>query len=151
MNGTLVSIGRAPCQVVGLNPQRVGSQSAGRVPGRPTFTGMDYQLTGLDEKITAISAVTWPHVTGGLDTLGWLQAQHDGQDVVNLIRLGANWFGQLAGTVVIRSLDIDEGRFHPFTGAGRKVEVDIELVHVGPGINAAGLAGRFFGGISNAL
>ncbi len=157
MNLTLVSIGRAQLQVIGLNPQSVGTISEGRVPGRPTFSGMDHQLTGLGERVTAISALTYPLVTGGMDALGWLQRHHEEQAVVNMIRLGANWLGQMMGPVVIRTLEIDENQFHPFTGVGRRMGVEIDLVHVSGGLASGGggvggglaTAGRFFGGLFN--
>ncbi|WP_020185964.1 hypothetical protein [Methylopila sp. 73B] len=127
----LLSIGGAVLRTIGLNPQRVATSSEGRVPGRPTFGGMDYQLTGLDERATSIEAETMPFIVGGLDALGWLELHHQRQDAVPYIRLQANFLGVVAGNVIIRSLDVEEGRFHPFTGVGRQVTATIELLHVG--------------------
>lgn len=150
MMGVSIGIGNAQLRVAGLIPQAIETTSEGRVPGRATFRGMDHQLTGLGEKVTAIEAVTLPLVTDGMDALGWLQAHHERQEVVNYIRLGSSYLGQMIGTVVVRNLDIGEDQPHPFTGVGRKVEVSCELVHVGAGIGAAELAGRSFGGALNA-
>lgn len=147
MNKTLISVGKAQLKVVGLNPKSVSHSSTGRVPGRATFSGMDYQLTGLGEKITTIEANTMPQIFGGLDALGWLIAHHESQAVVNYIRMGPNYLGTIGGSVVIRDLQIDEDAFHPFTGVGRKVDVSFDLVHVGAGMNASQLAGSSFGGL----
>ena len=130
----LVAVGGAVLQVIGLNPQRIGAESESRVPGKATFTGMDYQLTGMGERSTRLEFATWPQVIGGLDTLGMLEVQHNAQAVVPYIRLGANWLGTLQGFVVIRRLSIDEERLHPFTGVGRVVHGEAELVHVGDGV-----------------
>jgi len=146
-----ISVGRAQLRPTGLIARGMQTVSEGRVPGRATFSGMDYQLTGLGEKVTTIEAVTYPLVTDGLDALGWLQMHHEQQAVVNYLRLGKFYLGQLVGSVVIRNLDVAEDAPHPFTGVGRKVEVAMELVHVGPGINATDLAGQFFGGTTRAL
>lgn len=127
----LVSIGSAVLQVVGLNPQRIGTMSEARVPGTPTWTGMDYQPTGLGEAHTRFEAVTYPHVIGGLDALALLQGHHEGQQVVNYIRLRANFLGRMLGQVQIRNLFVDETHLHPFDGVGRKVSVEIDLLYVG--------------------
>lgn len=127
----LIAVGSAVLRVIGTNPQRVTMRSEGRVPGQPTFGGMDYQATGLGDQVTTIEAETWPLVTGGLDAIAWLQLHHERQDEVNLIRLAANYLGRLDGLVVIRELEIEEGRIHPFTGVGRRVSVVVDLLHVG--------------------
>lgn len=129
--GELVSIGSAVLKVKGLNPQRIGTMSEARVPGMPTFTGMDFQATGLGEAHTRFEAVTYPHVIGGLDALALLQGHHESQDAVNYFRLGANFLGRMIGQVRIRHLFIDETHLHPFDGIGRKVGVEVDLVYVG--------------------
>ena len=123
----------------------MSSTSEARIPGHATFKGMDYQLTGMGEKVTTIEAVTHPKVFGGLDSLGWIIHHHERQDVVNYIRLGANFLGTMGGLVGIRNLDYDEDRFHPFTGVGRKLEVVFEMVHFDDA-GAVGLSGSSFGG-----
>ena len=127
---SLISVGRAQLKVIGLNPQRVSRSSESRVPGKPTFNGMDYQRTGMGERTTLIEAITFPLVTGGMDALGHIDSHHHKQDVVSFFRLGANYLGIRVGAVVVRSLYIDEDRFHPFTGVGRSVLVEAELLHV---------------------
>lgn len=129
----LVAVGAAVLRTIGLNPQRLGAESESRVPGKPTFTGMDYQLTGMGEQSTRLEFATWPQVIGGMDALAVLQLQHRTQAVVPFIRLGANWLGTLQGFVVVRHLSVDEERLHPFTGIGRIVHGEAELVHVGSG------------------
>jgi phage tail protein len=145
MNRDLISVGKARLKVFGLNPQAVSTSSENRAPGRPTFQGMDYQLTGMGEKVTSVEAVTFPQVTGGLDCLGWLISHHEKQDAVNLIRLGPNYLGSVGGLVCIRNLDYDEDRFHPFTGVGRKVEVAFEMVHLGSVLGPSPVSGSVFG------
>lgn len=127
----LASIGRASLKVVGLNPQRIGTESEARVPGIATWTGMDYQDTGLGEARTRFEAVTFPHVIGGLDAVAWLQRHHEGREVVNYIRLRGQYLGRMMGQVRIRHLFIDETHLHPFDGVGRRVGVEIDLVYVG--------------------
>lgn len=127
----LVSIGSAKLRIIGLSPDRISTDSESRVPGKATFQGMDYQKTGMGERTTVIDAVTVPHVFGGLDSLAWLRVHHGRQDTVNMIRLGANYLGELAGRVIIRNLSVDEDRQHPRTRVGRNVSVSIELLHVG--------------------
>jgi phage protein U len=127
----LCSIGQAKLVVIGLNPQRIGTESEARVPGQATWSGMDYQSTGLGEARTRLEAVTYPHVIGGLDTLGWLQQHHQAQQVVNYYRLYPNFLGRMLGRVQIRHLFIDETRLHPFDGVGRRVGVELDLVYVG--------------------
>lgn len=131
MKNALIAIGGAVLKVIGLNPQHIAGHSEGRVVGKPTFAGMDYQLTGLGERITSINVMTYPHVIGGMDCYAILRAQHEAQAAVNLIRLGRNYAATLEGLVVIRTLESDETQIHPFTGIGRRVEASIELVHVG--------------------
>lgn len=131
MTTSLVGVGSAVLRVIGLNPQRITTRSESRVPGHPTWEGMDYQATGLGEKATAIEAVTYPLVIGGLDALAWLQRHHEAQDQVNYIRLQSRFLGAVQGSVVIRNLFVDENHLHPFTGVGRKVGVELDLVHVG--------------------
>ena len=127
----LVGIGRAQLRVVGLNPQRIGTESEARVPGIPTWTGMDYQRTGIGEARTRFEAVTWPHVIGGLDAVAWLQQHHEAEEMVNYIRLHGQYLGRMLGAVRIRHLFIDETHLHPFDGVGRKVGVELDLVYVG--------------------
>lgn len=127
----LLSIGKAQLRVVGLNPQRIGTESEARVPGLPTWSGMDYQDTGLGEARTRFEAVTYPHVIGGLDAVGWLQRHHEGREAVNYIRLRGQYLGRMLGRVRIRHLFIDETRLHPFDGIGRRVGVELDLVYVG--------------------
>ncbi len=130
--GALISIGQAVLMVVGLNPQRIGTMSEARVPGQPTWSGMDYQDTNLGEAHTRFEALTYPHVIGGLDMLQQLQAHHEARDVVNYIRLRSTvtFLGRMLGQVRIRHLFIDETHLHPFDGVGRKVAVEIDLVYV---------------------
>ena len=128
---TLISIGRAQLRLIGLNPQRVSEESETRLPGRATFSGMDYQKTGRGEHATRLEVLTLPHILGGLDALGWLQRHHRQQDTVTYFRLGSNYLGSLQGNVVIRELYVDEERFHPFTGRGRTLNAEIGLVYVG--------------------
>lgn len=127
----LLAIGRAQLRVVGLNPQRIGTESEARVPGLPTWSGMDYQDTGLGEARTRFEAVTYPHVIGGLDAVDWLQRHHQGRQAVNYIRLRTGYLGRMLGRVRIRHLFIDETRLHPFDGVGRRVGVELDLVYVG--------------------
>lgn len=128
---SLAAIGNAQLKVIGLNPQGFSRASESRVPGKATFTGMDYQRTGMGEKVTTVDALTFPQVIGGMDAVAWLIRHHEGQDAVPFIRLGSNYLGEVIGLVVVRNLSIDEDRLHPFTGVGRKVEVSAELLHVG--------------------
>ena len=127
---TLVSIGSAQLKVIGLNPQRLSEQSEARFPGRPTFTGMDYQKTGVGERSTRLEVLTLPHILGGLDALGWLETQHRQQLTVPFFRLEANYLGRLLGSVVIRDVLVDEERLHPFTGRGRMLTAEVGLVFV---------------------
>ncbi|QFS97548.1 hypothetical protein FIV06_08955 [Labrenzia sp. THAF191b] len=127
---SLVSIGAAQLKVIGLNPQNVSLSSEARVPGRATYTGMDYQLTGIGERSARLEVLTLPFVFGGMDALGWLQAQHLSQLPVLYLRLGANLAADNLGLVVIRELYIDEDRFHPFTGRGRTLNAEIGLLFV---------------------
>jgi phage protein U len=128
---SLASIGNAQLKVIGLNPQGFSRASESRVPGKATFKGMDYQRTGMGEKVTTVEAITYPQVIGGMDAVAWLIRHHEAQDAVPFIRLGTNYLGEVIGFVVVRNLSIDEDRLHPFTGVGRKVEVSAELLHVG--------------------
>lgn len=130
MAGELISIGKAKLRVFGLTPQGLTRSSTTRVPGKATFKGMDYQRTGRGEKTSVISAITYPQVTGGMDMLGWLEAHHDAQAVVNMWRMMGNYQGRRVASVIIRGLDIEEDQPHPFTGVGRKVSVSMELLHV---------------------
>lgn len=128
---SLISIGAAVLKTIGLTPQRISQESEGRVPGTPVWGGMEYQTTGLGERVTTIEAITFPHVFGGLDAFARLQAHHVAQQPVNYIRLAPNWLGILQGLVIVRTLSFDEERLHPFDGVGRVVNVTIDLVHVG--------------------
>lgn len=127
----LVAIGRSQLKVIGLNPQRIGTESEARVPGIATWRGMDYQATGLGEARTRFEAVTWPHVVGGLDAVAWLQRHHEGEEAVNYIRLRGQYLGRMLGRVRIRHLFVDETHLHPFDGVGRRVGVELDLVYVG--------------------
>lgn len=127
---SLISLGAAQLKVVGLNPQFVSFSSESRVPGRATFRGMDYQLTGMGEQSVRLEVLTLPQVFGGMDALGWLQAQHRTQLPVLYLRLGANFAADNLGLVVIRELYVDEDRFHPFTGRGRTINAEIGLLFV---------------------
>lgn len=131
-NGALISIGGAILYTIGgLNPQRITTESESRVPGHPVPSGMDYQLTGMGEKVTTLEARTWPHVMGGLDALQILRAHHEAQNEVNFIRLHGNYIGQLAnGPVVIQTLEADEEKLHPHDGVGRIVDVSLTLIHL---------------------
>jgi hypothetical protein len=126
----LISIGAAQLKLIGLNPQRLSDQSETRLPGRATFTGMDYQATGRGEHSSRIEVMTLPHILGGLDALGWLQNHHRRQDRITYFRLEANYLGRLLGQVVIRDLYVDEERLHPFTGRGRMLTAEVGLVFV---------------------
>ena len=128
---SLVAVGAAVLEVIGLNPQRIGARSEGRAPGHATFTGMDYQLTGLGEQTIRLEFATVPLVMGGLDTLEILRAIFRSQAVVPWLRLGASYAATLEGIIVVRSLDVDEERIHPFTGVGRTVHGEAELLIVG--------------------
>lgn len=128
MTASLVSIGAAHLKVIGLNPQHVSLSSESRVPGRATFTGMDYQLTGIGERSVRLEVMTLPFIFGGMDALGWLQAQHLAQTPALYLRLGKNFLADNLGLVVIRELYIDEDRFHPFTGRGRTLNAEVGLV-----------------------
>lgn len=149
----LMSIGAAVLKVVGLNPQRIGSSSESRVPAKPTFTGMDYQLTGLGEQRSRIEFATWPMVLGGLDALEILRQIHRSQAVVPFLRLQRNYAADLEGLVVVQHLDVDEERLSPFTGIGRVVHGEADLVHVAGASSfgsttsvSLGLPGIFSGG-----
>lgn len=156
MTTGLASIGGAVLEVIGLNPQKIGRRSEGRVPGKATFTGMDYQRTGLGDRHIRIEFLTHPLVMGGLDTLAILTAIHEGQDVVPWLRLGRNYAASLEGLVVVQTLDVEEGRIHPFTGVGRVVHGEAELLIVGDtasfgtlgmaigtGVTVAGIVGGY--------
>lgn len=138
-NGPLISLGGAILYTVGgLNPQRVTNTSEARVAGHAVPAGMDYQLTGMGERLTTIEARTLPHVMGGLDALAILRAHQEQQSVISLIRLHGNYVGQVGGAVVIQSLEADEDKLHPHDGVGRIVDVIIGLVHMPA--NAGGLS-----------
>lgn len=117
--------GKAKLLVVGLNPQRIGTESEARVPGTPTWTDMDYQATGL------VEAVTFPYVIGGLDAVEWLQRHHEAEEAVNYYRLRGQFLGRMQGLVRICHLFIDETHLHPFDGVGRRVGIEMDLVYVG--------------------
>lgn len=126
-----IAIGSAIVRTIGLAPDTISNQAAARFPGRATFAGMHYQRTGMDEEITNISAITHPHVVGGMDAVALLKQIQRRQSIVPLIRLGAGLLGSNAGRVGILDLIVDEDRPHPKTAIGRKVSVDITLVHLG--------------------
>lgn len=129
--GALFSIGGAVLYTIGgLNPQRIRSTSESRIPGHPVQGGMEYQKTGMGERAVTIEARTVPQVMGGLDALAVLKAHHEMQAEVPFIRLHGNYLGISGGLVVIRALDVDEERLHPFDGVGRVVDVSMELVQM---------------------
>lgn len=131
-----IGLGNARLRSWGLTPYKISTSSETRVPGRATFRGMDYQRTGKGDKKTTITAKTIPHVTKGMDMVSWLILHHDRQDIINYTRLGPNYLGQLVGQVIITNLDIDEKQIHPFTGIGRKIECNFELLHIGDDIHS---------------
>lgn len=126
----LASIGRAQLRVVGLNPQRLTTESESRFPGAATWNGMDYQRTGKGEKSYRIEAVTAPHIFGGMDALDWLRRQHEASEPVDYIRMGSNFSATRVGLVGIRHLFVGERKLHPLDGIGRIVEVEIDMVHL---------------------
>ena len=126
----LISIGRAILRPNGLSASELEATSETRVPGKATFAGMDYQLTGQGERLISFRACTVPQVFDGMDAVALLLANHSGQRVVNYFRMGPNYFGSLVGPVVIRSTGISEASLHPFTGIGRVVDCSLELVLV---------------------
>ncbi|WP_279480230.1 hypothetical protein [Aureimonas sp. SK2] len=127
----LAQIGRAQLRVIGLNPQRLSTESEARFPGAPTWDGMDYQVTGRGEKRHLIEARTAPHVFGGLDALDWLRRHHEALEPVEYMRLGANYAAKRIGRVGIRNLFVEEVKAHPLDGVGRIVSVELDLVHLG--------------------
>jgi len=129
-HGALISIGGAVLHTVGLSPQRLSHASDSRVPGHAVQAGMDYQLTGLGERSVIIDARTWPHVTGGLDSLALLRLHHETQAVVPFIRLHGNYLGLAGGMVIIQSLEADEEKLHPHDGVGRIVDVIVRLIRM---------------------
>lgn len=126
----LIALGRCRLEVIGLNPQSIVSGWESRLPDQATFTGMDYQKTGIGERTTLISALTYPHILGGMDDLAWLKRHHERQEQISYIRLGSQFLGQIIGLVIIRRLDHDETHLHPLSRVGRSIAVDVELVHV---------------------
>jgi phage protein U len=125
-----LSIGGAKLKLIGLRPTRISTRSEVRVQGTPTFSDIDYQDTGIGERVTTIEAKTLPHVFGGMDAYGILQGHHLARTPVQLVRMGANFLATNQGQVVIRTLDCDEENLHPADGVGREVSVSIELLHV---------------------
>ncbi len=131
MTTSLIALGAAVLEVVGLNPQKIGSRSEGRVPVKPTFSGVDHQLTGMGEETIRLEFATVPLIMGGLDTLAIIRSIHRTQAVVPYLRLGASYEATLEGLVVVKSLDVAEERLHPLTGVGRIVHGEAELVLIG--------------------
>lgn len=127
----LAAVGRAQLRVIGLNPQRLVTESEARFPGAPTWRGMDYQPTGLGERRFAIEARTAPHIFGGLDALDLLRAYHEAQSPQSYIRLGRSFAARRVGLVVIRNLAVTETHLHPADGMGRIVDVELDLIQVG--------------------
>lgn len=127
-NGALLSIGGAMLMTVGLNPQRIALSSSARFPVHPVQAGVKIQSTGLDAQRITIEAVTFPHVTGGLDSYAMLKGFHEAQAVVPYIRLRGNYLGEAGGLAAIETLDADEERLHPFDGVGRQVSVSLGLL-----------------------
>lgn len=138
MTTSLIALGAAVLEVVGLNPQKIGSRSESRVPVKATFESVDHQLTGMGEKTIRLEFATVPLIMGGLDTLAVIRSIHESQTIVPYLRLGAHYAATLEGLVVVRSLDVDEERLHPLTGVGRIVHGEAELVLVG-GVSGAGM------------
>lgn len=128
--GDFLSIGGAKLKLIGLRPNRISSRSEVRVQGTPTFSDIDYQDTGIGERVTTIEASTMPHVFGGMDAYAMLQGHHLARSEVQFVRMGANFLASNQGRVVIRTLDCDEDSLHPADGVGREVTVSIELLHV---------------------
>ena len=128
---SLIALGGATLDVIGLNPQDIEATSEGRIPGKATFSGMDYQVTGMGERVTHITATTHPQIFGGMDSVGLLLRYHRQQTPINYLRLGSRYLGEFVGLVIIRSTSLSEDHIHPFTGVGRKVTFDAELLHVG--------------------
>lgn len=127
--GALISIGGAVLYTVGgLNPQRLARASEARFPAHAIPAGLSYQATGLGERSLSIEAQTTPQVMGGMDAYAILEAIHEAQAVVPLIRLSGNYLGQASGLYVIQSLECDEEKLHPFDGVGRQVDVTIGLI-----------------------
>lgn len=125
-----LSIGGAKLRLIGLRPTRISKRSEVRVPGTPTFSSVEYQDTGIGERVTTIEAMTVPHVFGGMDAVALLEGHHLARRTINFIRMGANFLAANQGLVVIRTLDMDEESLHPADGVGREVSVTIELLHV---------------------
>lgn len=125
-----LSIGGAKLKQIGLRPTRISARSEVRVPGTPTFSDIEYQDTGIGERVTTIEAKTLPHVFGGMDALSILEGHHLARRTIQFIRMGKNFSATNQGLVVIRSLDCDEESLHPADGVGREVSVSIELLHV---------------------
>ncbi len=151
---SLVSVGGAVLKVVGLNPSGIGQRSESRVPGKPTFRGMDYQLTGMGEERIRLRFITAPLIMDGLDVIEVLRLLHRQQAVVPWLRMGSGYAASVMGLVVVQSLDVDEERLHPFTGVARIVHGECEMVVVGDagaamsgvsiGATLAGLAAGIF-------
>lgn len=127
---SLVSIGGAALRVIGLNPSRIGQRSENRVPAKPTFKGMHYQLTGMGEERIRLQFQTAPLIMNGLDALEVLRLQHRQQAVVPWLRMGSAYGATVEGLVVVQSLDVDEERIHPFTGRARIVHGECEMIVV---------------------
>ncbi|EAU40142.1 hypothetical protein FP2506_11317 [Fulvimarina pelagi HTCC2506] len=124
-------IGKATLKVIGLNPESFSTEAEGRWPGAATWTGMDYQATGVGEERAVIRARTAPHLVGGLDALAWLKIHLKENRPVNFIRLGANYAGRNMGQIGVRFLSYDETKLHPHDGVGRILDVEIDLVMFG--------------------
>lgn len=127
-NGALISIGGAVLYTIGLNPQRISASSEARFPAHPTPSGLSYQKTGIGERSLTIEATTMPHVFGGMDAYGILEAHHLSQNTVPFIRLQRNYKGLSGGLCVIQTLETDEEKLHPFDGIGRQIDVSIGLL-----------------------
>ncbi|TPQ45426.1 hypothetical protein C2U72_26735, partial [Prosthecomicrobium hirschii] len=55
---------------------------------------------------------------------------HLAGSAVMFLRMSRNFLTRNLGLVVIRTLDVNEEALHPADGIGRKVQVEIELVHI---------------------
>ncbi|WP_244631019.1 hypothetical protein [Aureimonas sp. ME7] len=127
----LAQIGKAQLRVVGLNPQRLATESEARFPGAPAWNGMDYQGTGRGERRFLIEARTLPHVFGGIDALEWLIKHHEALEPVEYLRMGANYAAKRIARVGIRNLFHEETKQHPRDGVGRILSVELDLVDLG--------------------
>lgn len=132
----LMAIGSAILEAVGLSPSDVGDKGDGRWVALDVFGDAPFvQPTGLGEKTMALTLAARPHVTGGFDAVEALKAHRDNQDAVPVIRLGAGLFGiavggEMLGMFGVRKVEPKETKIAP-SGRGHRLEVEVELVHLG--------------------